>query len=167
MTSSLVEAAIFAVDGDPEILDHVGCNGSSGIVLRMARLRWGSAAAAAAADYGSFANVVIGSNLTCNGGSWAVLAETVLAILKPGGIVIYLARLRNASFLRVSLLPRIAPSSPHSYLQSAVVLLPSWYNGMKMSRAAPDSTWAAGWADPSCRREVLACGSLGGGPWRQ
>jgi hypothetical protein len=124
-TSSSAEAAIFAADGDPEVLDRVGRDGSSGIVLRTARLRWGSAAVAAVADYGSFANVVIGSDLTCNGGSWAALAETVSAILEPGGIVIYLARSRDASFLRVPLPPRVAPSSPHSYRRSAVVLLPS------------------------------------------
>jgi hypothetical protein len=114
-TFSSEEVAIFAVDGDPKVLDRIGCNGSSGIILRMARLRWGSAAAAAAEDYGSFANIVIGSNLTCNGGSWAALAKTVSAILKPGGIVIYLVRLHDASFLRVPLPPRLAPSLPHLY----------------------------------------------------
>ncbi len=123
-TSSLAEVAIFAADGNPEVLDRLRRNGSSSIVLRMGRLLWGSAAAAAAADYGSFANVIIGSNLTCNGGSWAALAETVSAILEPGGIVIYLRRLRNASFLRVPLPPHVAPSLPHSYHQSAVILLP-------------------------------------------
>jgi hypothetical protein len=164
MTSSSAEAEIFAVDGDPKVLDHIGCDGSFGIVLRTGRLRWGSAVAAAAVYYGSFANVIIGSNLTCNGGLWAALAETMLAILEPGGIVIYLARLHDTSFFKVPLPPRVAPSSPHLYLQSAIVLLPSWYNGMKTSRAALDSTQAAGRADPSQRREVPARGSPGGGP---
>ncbi len=113
--SFLAEAAIFTADGDPKVLDRVRRIGLSGIVFLTARLQWGSAAAAAG-DYGSFANVVIGSNLTCNGISWAALAKTVLAILEPGGIVIYLARSRDASFLRVPLPPCVAPSSPHLYL---------------------------------------------------
>ncbi len=98
MTSSSAEAAIFATDGNLKVLDCVGRDGLSGIVLRTARLRWGSAAAVVVADYGSFANVVIESKLTCNGGSWAALAETLSAILEPGGIVIYLTRSRDASF---------------------------------------------------------------------
>jgi hypothetical protein len=45
--------------------------------------------AAAAADYENIADVVIRSDLTYNAGSWVALAETMSAVLKPEGIVIY------------------------------------------------------------------------------
>ncbi len=38
-TSSLAEAAIFAADGDPKVLDRLRCDVLSGIVLWIVRLR--------------------------------------------------------------------------------------------------------------------------------
>jgi predicted nicotinamide N-methyase len=118
--------AVIATDSNPEVLDlarrNIERNGLSGVV-RTAMLQWGSVEAAA--DYGDSADVVIGSDLTYNSGSWMALAETMSAILKPEGIVIYLVRLHHDTyFIGVRLPSRVAPS-PHSHYRSAAVLLPS------------------------------------------
>ena len=55
----------------------------------VAALRWG---ALDAMEYDGVADVIIGSDLTYNSGSWVALAESMATILKPDGIVIYLVR---------------------------------------------------------------------------
>ena len=50
-------------------------------------LKWGSMNAI---DFYETANLIIGSDLTYNSGSWKLLAETVAVILKPGGLFLYL-----------------------------------------------------------------------------
>jgi SAM-dependent methyltransferase len=50
-------------------------------------LKWGSLDAV---DFYESADIVIGSDLTYNSGSWGLLAETFDAVLKPNGIIIYL-----------------------------------------------------------------------------
>ncbi len=57
-------------------------------------LKWGSLDAA---DFYDSADIVIGSDLTYNSGSWSFLAETFEAVLKPNGIIIYLT-LGHAGF---------------------------------------------------------------------
>eukprot|EP00558_Chaetoceros_sp_UNC1202_P004831 CAMPEP_0197244350 /NCGR_PEP_ID=MMETSP1429-20130617/9498_1 /TAXON_ID=49237 /ORGANISM="Chaetoceros sp., Strain UNC1202" /LENGTH=310 /DNA_ID=CAMNT_0042704697 /DNA_START=157 /DNA_END=1089 /DNA_ORIENTATION=- len=57
-------------------------------------LKWGLLDAA---DYYDAADVIIGSDLTYNSGSWGLLAETLDAVLKPNGIVLYLT-LGHAGF---------------------------------------------------------------------
>ena len=57
-------------------------------------LQWGFLDAM---DYAEYADIVIGSDLTYNPGSWRVLAETLYTILKPGGNVLYLT-LGHAGF---------------------------------------------------------------------
>lgn len=57
-------------------------------------LQWGFLQAV---DYSDLADVMIGSDLTYNSGSWKVLAETLSTVLKPEGTVIYLT-LGHAGF---------------------------------------------------------------------
>ena len=89
--SRLGAAEVIATDGNPEIVDlarsNVERNGVSGTV-RADELRWGLLDAA---DYFGYADLVVGSDLTYNSGSWRVLAETLGAILKPDGVFLYLA----------------------------------------------------------------------------
>lgn len=61
--------------------------GSGEPAVTTASLQWGIMDAA---EYEGVAEVVIGSDLTYNSGSWLALSETMATILKPGGIVIYL-----------------------------------------------------------------------------
>ena len=62
---------------------------SDGATVDVAALRWG---ALDAMEYDGVADVIIGSDLTYNSGSWVALAESMATILKPDGIVIYLVR---------------------------------------------------------------------------
>lgn len=50
-------------------------------------LQWGLLDAT---EYDTSADVIIGSDLTYNSGSWVALAETMSTLLKDEGIVIYL-----------------------------------------------------------------------------
>lgn len=83
-------SVVIATDNNPEVLNlakrNIDRNDLSGVVTT-AMLQWGSMAAV---DYENFADVIIGSDLTYNSGSWVALAETMSIILKPEGIVIYL-----------------------------------------------------------------------------
>lgn len=83
-------SVVIATDNNPEVLNlakrNIERNDLSGVVTT-AMLQWGSMAAV---DYENFADVIIGSDLTYNSGSWVALAETMSIILKPEGIVIYL-----------------------------------------------------------------------------
>jgi predicted nicotinamide N-methyase len=102
-------SVVIATDNNPEVLNlakrNIERNDLSGVVTT-AMLQWGSMAAV---DYENSADVVIGSDLTYNSGSWVALAETMSIILKPGGIVIYLVSvdflLKRASFRRVQSSP--------------------------------------------------------------
>ena len=51
-------------------------------------LRWGILDAV---EYYDTADIVMGSDLTYNSGTWGLLAETMDAVLKPNGIAIYLS----------------------------------------------------------------------------
>eukprot|EP00957_Ditylum_brightwellii_P186405 14192571-Ditylum_brightwellii.AAC.1 len=44
-----------------------------------------------AIDYADTADIIIGSDLTYNSGSWRVLAETMNVILKPNGYILYVS----------------------------------------------------------------------------
>ena len=83
-------SVVIATDNNPEVLNlakrNIERNDLSGVVTT-AMLQWGSMAAV---DYENFADVIIGSDLTYNSGSWVALAETMSIILKPEGVVIYL-----------------------------------------------------------------------------
>ena len=57
-------------------------------VIETKELSWGLLNAM---DYNEMANVIIGSDLTYNSGTWNVLAETMATILKEDGIIIYLS----------------------------------------------------------------------------
>merc|ERR1712232_189361 len=50
-------------------------------------LQWGSLDAI---DYDENADVIIGSDLTYNSGSWRILVDTIGTILKPNGYMLYL-----------------------------------------------------------------------------
>jgi predicted nicotinamide N-methyase len=83
-------SVVIATDNNPEVLllakRNIERNNLSSVV-RTAMLQWGSMAAM---DYENCADIVIGSDLTYNSGSWLALAETMSTILKPEGIVVYL-----------------------------------------------------------------------------
>eukprot|EP00571_Detonula_confervacea_P011052 CAMPEP_0172305618 /NCGR_PEP_ID=MMETSP1058-20130122/6866_1 /TAXON_ID=83371 /ORGANISM="Detonula confervacea, Strain CCMP 353" /LENGTH=444 /DNA_ID=CAMNT_0013017263 /DNA_START=20 /DNA_END=1354 /DNA_ORIENTATION=+ len=62
-------------------------NNNGMMVAKTMALQWGLMDAT---DYENNADIIIGSDLTYNSGSWVALAETMSTILKPEGIVIYL-----------------------------------------------------------------------------
>lgn len=81
---------VLATDANTEVLElaqrNIQQNNLNSIVKTTA-LQWGLMDAT---EYESTADIVIGSDLTYNSGSWVVLAETMSTILKQDGIVIYL-----------------------------------------------------------------------------
>ena len=79
-----------ATDGNAEVVQlarfNVEKNGVESVV-EPAELKWGLLSAA---DFDE-ADIIFGSDLTYNSGSWKVLAETMGAVLKPKGFVVYLS----------------------------------------------------------------------------
>jgi len=92
VASKLGADEVIATDGNSEVVDLAQSNLERNTVSpglgRATELRWGILDAA---DYFDSADVVLGSDLTYNSGSWRVLAETLSAVLKPDGYVLYLA----------------------------------------------------------------------------
>ena len=82
---------VIATDGNPNVLElaktNVERNNISNAV-KVSELQWGLMNAI---DYSDTADIVIGSDLTYNSGTWRVLSETISTVLKPGGIAIYLS----------------------------------------------------------------------------
>ena len=89
--AKLGASRVIATDGNAEVVQlarfNVGKNGVESAV-EPAELKWGLLNAA---DYFDEADIIIGSDLTYNSGSWKVLAETMGAVLKPKGFVVYLS----------------------------------------------------------------------------
>ena len=89
--AKLGAASVIATDANPEVLSlaerNIERNDASG-TAKTAPLQWGLMDAF---EYESVADVIIGSDLTYNSGSWLALAETMSTVLKPGGVVIYLS----------------------------------------------------------------------------
>lgn len=88
---------VLATDGNADVValakDNILRNQVDN-VAEATMLQWGFFDAL---DYADSADVVIGSDLTYNSGSWRVLTETLSTILKPGGMVLYLT-LGHAGF---------------------------------------------------------------------
>ena len=82
---------VYATDGNEEVVrlaqKNIERNNLSSTV-EATKLQWGILDAS---EYYDTADIIIGSDLTYNSGSWRVLAETVSSILKPGGIFLYLS----------------------------------------------------------------------------
>jgi SAM-dependent methyltransferase len=80
---------VFATDNNSEVLSlaqrNIERNNASN--AKTALLQWGLLDAY---DFERAADVIIGSDLTYNPNTWRSLAESMVTILKPGGIVIYL-----------------------------------------------------------------------------
>lgn len=89
--AKLGASRVIATDGNAEVVQlakyNVKNNGVESIV-ETAELKWGLLNAA---DYFDEADIIIGSDLTYNSGSWKVLAETMGAVLKANGLVVYLS----------------------------------------------------------------------------
>lgn len=90
--SKLGASYVYASDGNAEVLELSKFNlERNGIFSKRSgeavALQWGSLDAI---DYYDVADVVIGSDLTYNSGSWRVLADSFSSILKPNGYVLYL-----------------------------------------------------------------------------
>lgn len=88
--AKLGASQVLATDGNSDVVELAKQNVNRNQVgerMEATTLQWGFLDAV---DYADIADVVIGSDLTYNSGSWRVLAETLSTILKPGGIVLYL-----------------------------------------------------------------------------
>ena len=89
--AKLGASRVIATDGNAEVVQlarfNVEKNGVESAVEPV-ELKWGLLNAA---DYFDEADIIIGSDLTYNSGSWKVLAETMGAVLKPNGFVVYLS----------------------------------------------------------------------------
>ena len=90
--SATGKATILATDGNPDVVDlaqrNIQRNQCSAETTKAVELQWGLLNAM---DYCEVADVVLGSDLTYNSGTWRVLSETMTTILKPNGVVIYLS----------------------------------------------------------------------------
>ena len=88
--AKLGASRVIATDGNAEVVQlarfNVEKNGVESVV-EPAELKWGLLSAA---DFDE-ADIIFGSDLTYNSGSWKVLAETMGAVLKPKGFVVYLS----------------------------------------------------------------------------
>jgi ribosomal protein L11 methylase PrmA len=101
-TAALGAGSVQATDGNPAVVDLAKRNLENNVArmpnancqLQAMLLPWGLLDAS---DYTDSADVILGSDLTYNAGSWRVLAETMTTILKPTGCVIYLS-LGHAGF---------------------------------------------------------------------
>jgi SAM-dependent methyltransferase len=83
-------ASVLATDANEEVLKLAQQNFQLNNVTNVAKtvaLRWGMLDAS---EYDSVADIVVGSDLTYNSGSWLSLAETMATVLKADGIVLYL-----------------------------------------------------------------------------
>jgi len=88
--AKLGASSVFATDANTEVLELAQRNiqqNNLNDIIKTTALQWGLMDAT---EYESTADIVIGSDLTYNSGSWVVLAETMSTILKQDGIVIYL-----------------------------------------------------------------------------
>eukprot|EP00546_Thalassionema_frauenfeldii_P003837 CAMPEP_0178919220 /NCGR_PEP_ID=MMETSP0786-20121207/14311_1 /TAXON_ID=186022 /ORGANISM="Thalassionema frauenfeldii, Strain CCMP 1798" /LENGTH=291 /DNA_ID=CAMNT_0020593117 /DNA_START=85 /DNA_END=960 /DNA_ORIENTATION=+ len=83
--------SIFATDGNPNVIklatDNIMQNDVAQIV-QPSLLSWGFLNAM---DLSETADVVFGSDLTYNSGTWRVLSETMSTVLKEGGFVVYVS----------------------------------------------------------------------------
>jgi len=90
-TAKLGAKQVFATDGNDEVINlakaNIDTNQLSSLV-QATKLQWGILDAS---DYSDTAEIVMGSDLTYNAGTWRVLAETVVSILRPGGVFVYLS----------------------------------------------------------------------------
>ena len=83
-------SSVYATDANPEVLALAQRNierNNLSHVAKTVQLQWGLLDAT---EYENRADVIIGSDLTYNSGSWVALAETMSTLLKNEGIVIYL-----------------------------------------------------------------------------
>lgn len=87
--SPLGAARVLATDGNPDVVALARQNAHRNQVdnVESKMLQWGFLDAS---DYAETADLVIGSDLTYNSGTWRLLAETLSTVLKPGGMVLYL-----------------------------------------------------------------------------
>lgn len=89
--AKLGASRVIATDGNSEVVQLAKYNAEKNdgqTIVETAELKWGLLNAA---DYFDEADIIIGSDLTYNSGSWKVLAETMGAVLKPNGLVVYLS----------------------------------------------------------------------------
>jgi ribosomal protein L11 methylase PrmA len=101
-TAALGAGSVQATDGNPAVVELAKRNlennrpriPNADCQLEAMQLPWGLLDAI---DYTDSADVILGSDLTYNAGSWRVLAETMATLLKPTGCVIYLS-LGHAGF---------------------------------------------------------------------
>lgn len=83
-------SSVLATDANVEVLGLAKLNfeqNNVSSVVKTAELHWGIIQAS---EYDGIADIVIGSDLTYNSGSWVDLAATMETVLKPDGVVLYL-----------------------------------------------------------------------------
>lgn len=83
-------ASVLATDGNGEVVALAASNAErNGLADRVTakQLQWGLMDAA---EYYDEADLILGADLTYNSGTWRALAETMGAVLKPTGYVLYL-----------------------------------------------------------------------------
>jgi SAM-dependent methyltransferase len=101
-TAALGAGGVHATDGNPAVVQLAKRNlennrsrmPNANCQMQAMLLPWGLLDAS---DYTESADLILGSDLTYNAGSWRVLAETMATLLKPTGCVIYLS-LGHANF---------------------------------------------------------------------
>ena len=94
--SHLGANSVLATDGNPEVVRLAKSNlelnnnidSSSSRTIQAQVFQWGLLDSM---DYSDSADLVLGADLTYNSGSWRVLAETMVNVIKPTGSVLYLS----------------------------------------------------------------------------
>lgn len=90
--AKLGASRVIATDGNSEVValakENVERNNVDSTAIETATLPWGLLDAI---EYADVADLIIGSDLTYNSGTWRVLTETISTVLKPGGIFLYLS----------------------------------------------------------------------------
>jgi SAM-dependent methyltransferase len=86
---------VLATDGNPDVVRLANTNlkanklvGETKAAIDAQVLQWGLLNAM---DFSETADLVLGADLTYNSGTWRVLAESMEAVLKPNGTVLYLS----------------------------------------------------------------------------
>jgi predicted nicotinamide N-methyase len=89
VASRLGSKSVLATDGNPDVVALTRSNVElNQVQVQSEVLQWGLLNAM---DYNEAADIVLGSDLTYNSGTWRVLCETMATVLSPQGFILYLS----------------------------------------------------------------------------
>jgi hypothetical protein len=131
---------VWATDGNPDVVELATQNANinrlqTKVFPRI--LPWGLLPAM---DYSDAADVVIGSDLTYNAGTWRVLAETMGTVLKPDGYVLYVSAGHAGFQVNAEVDGFLAVAKEHGLVSVVSKYDPLWPFGWNASSGAAGRT---------------------------